>query len=100
MPVAAKSSELPSFGKKLIEVNDQQILLVNIKGEFYACESECPHQGAPLSGAIVKEGPFLVCQRHGYRFNLATGECAEHPECRLQVFKTRVVGDEVFIDFE
>jgi nitrite reductase/ring-hydroxylating ferredoxin subunit len=100
MPVAAKSSDVPNFGKKLVEVNGQQILLVNIKGEFYACESECPHQGAPLSGAIVKEGPVLTCQRHGYRFSLVTGECAEHPECRLQLFKTRVVGDEILIDMD
>jgi len=43
------------------------------KGKIYACETECPHQGAPLSGALIKDAEHITCQRHGYRYNLKTG---------------------------
>ena len=50
MVFAAKVSEIPEFGKKLVQVAGQDILLVKTKGVVYACETECPHQGAPCRG--------------------------------------------------
>jgi nitrite reductase/ring-hydroxylating ferredoxin subunit len=98
MVFAAKLAEVPNWGKKLVSVNGQEILLVNTKGQIYACETECPHQAAPLSGALLKEAGFLVCQRHGYRFNLSTGECKEFPNFTLKVYQVQVVGDDIMVD--
>ena len=97
MVFAAKASEVPEFGKKLVEVEGQPVLLVKTKGVVYACEPECPHQGAPLQGALVKEAGKLSCQRHGYRFDLTTGACPDHPECTLKVYPVEIRGDEVFV---
>ncbi|MBJ6798916.1 Rieske (2Fe-2S) protein [Geomonas propionica] len=101
MVFAAKVSEVPEFGKKLVEIGGVQILLVKTKGIVYACEHECPHQGAPLQGALVKEAGKLSCQRHGYRFDLVTGICAEHKECvPLKIYPVEIRGDEVFVDLD
>jgi nitrite reductase/ring-hydroxylating ferredoxin subunit len=94
---AAKVSEVPNFGKKVVTVNGQDVLLINIKGELFASEAECPHQGAPLQAAIVKDGS-LSCPRHGYRFDLKSGACQEHPELTLKIYPLQVQGDEIFID--
>ncbi len=97
MDNVAKISEVPNFGKKVVSVSGREILLVNVKGIVYAVENECPHQGSPMSAAVVKDG-YISCPRHGYRFNLADGRCAEHPEFVLATFPVQLVGDEITVD--
>ena len=95
---AAKKGEIPDWGKKVVTVNGQEILLVNVKGTIYALEPECPHQGAPLSGALLKDGVHITCQRHGYRFDLKTGACADFPQFRLKTYEVSVSGDDVMVE--
>ena len=97
MDTGVKISEVPNFGKKNITISGREILLINIKGVVYAVENECPHQGSPLSAAIVKDG-YISCPRHGYRFNLNDGCCAEHPEFVLVTFPVQLDGDAILID--
>lgn len=97
MPIVAKTSDVPSMGKKLVKLGDQEVLLVNIKGTFYAVENECPHQGAPLAGALVKDD-YLSCPRHGYRFKLSDGSCKEFPEFTLKTWAVRIEADQVIVD--
>ena len=98
MQFAAKISELPDWGKKVVQVAGQEILLVKTKGSVFACETECPHQFAPLQGAVLKEIGRLSCPRHGYRFDLVTGECEGHPEFRLKVYAIEIRGEEIFVE--
>lgn len=100
MVFAAKVSEIPDWGKKVVTVNGQEILLIKTKGNIYACETECPHQGAPLSGALLKEEGHISCQRHGFRFDLKTGACKEFPEYTLKLYPVEVAGDDVMVGLE
>lgn len=93
----AKMSELPNLGKKLVSVLGREILLVNWKGNVYAVENECPHQGAPLYASIIKDG-YLACPRHGYRFDLSDGSCAEYPEYVLATYHVQINGDCIMLD--
>ncbi len=97
MSIVAKISEVPNFGKKVISIGGKEILLVNVKGSIYAVENECPHQGSPMNAAVVKDG-YISCPRHGYRFSLTTGQCAEHPEFVLTTFLVQLNGDEIQLD--
>ena len=97
MDYIAKISEVPNFGKKIVSVFDKEILLVNVKGVIYAFANECPHQGSPMNSAVVKDG-YIACPRHGYRFSLIDGNCAEHPNCSLETFPVKVVGDDIMIN--
>lgn len=97
MDTIAKVSEVPNFGKKVVSISGREILLVNVKGVIYAVENECPHQGSPLGAAVVKDG-YLSCPRHGYRFNLVDGHCAEHLEFVLATFPVQLDGDEILVD--
>jgi nitrite reductase/ring-hydroxylating ferredoxin subunit len=100
MVFAAKLAEVPLWEKKVVTVNGQEILLVNAKGMIYACETECPHQGAPLSGGLLKDAEHIICQRHGYHFNLKTGACNEFPEYILKVYPAKVEGDSIMVELD
>lgn len=97
MTPVAKIGEVPDFGKKLVSVSGQEILLINVKGTIYACENECPHQGSPMSAAVVKDGA-ISCPRHGYRFSLADGSCPDHPGFTLRTYQVKINGDDILID--
>jgi len=98
MVVVTKKADVPNFGKKVVTVNGQEILLVNLKGEIFACENECPHQGSPLQAGVVKDGPTLSCPRHGYKFNLKSGACQDFPEYILKVYPVRLEGDDILVE--
>lgn len=93
----AKISDVPNFGKKNVTVSGQEILLINSKGVIFAVENECPHQGAPMTAAIVKDD-HIACPRHGYRFMLKDGSCADHPEFTLRTYRVELSGDDILID--
>jgi 3-phenylpropionate/trans-cinnamate dioxygenase ferredoxin subunit len=97
MDTVAKISEVPNFGKKVVSVSGREILLVNVKGSIYAVENECPHQGSPMNAAVVKDG-YISCPRHGYRFSLTDGRCAEYPEYILATFPVQLDGDDILVD--
>lgn len=98
MVFAAKVSEVPMWSKKLVNLNGTEVLLVNSKGQIYACEPECPHQSSPLSGALLKDAGIITCQRHGYKFDLKTGECREFPQYTLKVYPVQVTGDDIMVE--
>jgi nitrite reductase (NADH) small subunit len=97
MDIVAKINEVPNFGKKVVSISGREILLINVKGSFYAMENECPHQGSPMNAAVIMDG-YLSCPRHGYRFSLTDGRCAEHPESVLAVFPVQISGDDILVD--
>ncbi len=53
-------------------------------GECFTVFSvRCPHMLGPLDDAPV-EGGVVTCPWHGYRFDVASGGCLEHPGMRLE----------------
>jgi len=59
-------------------LDDTQIVVYNLDGEYYAIEDICSHDGGPLTGGVV-EGDNIVCPRHGARFCLRTGAALSAP---------------------
>ena len=52
-----KIAEIKDFLKSQMQVfnaKGQEILLVNVEGEFFAIENRCPHMGYPLSLEALK----------------------------------------------
>jgi 3-phenylpropionate/trans-cinnamate dioxygenase ferredoxin component len=73
--VARIEDLVPDEGK-IMPLGDQggECALFYHDGRCYATGSLCPHQNAPLEAAPVVKGE-IVCRRHGYRFDLRTGDC-------------------------
>ncbi|MCB0997743.1 MAG: Rieske 2Fe-2S domain-containing protein [Acidimicrobiales bacterium] len=51
----------------------------------HVCERLCPHRQADLAVFGEIEGDHLVCTLHGWKFDLATGECLNATNRKLKI---------------
>ncbi len=91
--VVARVREFPAGTRMIVEVAGRSIGVFNIRGEFFALRSSCPHQGAPLClgiilGRTVAEKPYEVtyiedavvkCPWHGWEFDIRSGQSVFNP---------------------
>jgi nitrite reductase (NADH) small subunit len=66
-------------------------------GSFVAMEVACRHQNANLMSG-KKVGDIITCPRHGWQYNLKTGDCLNEPWAYLRYFKVKVEGDNILIE--
>jgi len=82
---------------KQISIEDKDILLVRIEGDFYALYPNCTHYGAPLADGAL-HGRRLICPWHHACFDACTGEHLEAPGIdALPAYEVRVEGQDVFV---
>lgn len=93
----ATRDELPSGGKKLIEIDGRAIAVFNVDDEFYAIDDVCTHDGGPLAeGALI--GCEIECPRHGARFDVRTGRALCMPAIEpVTVHPVELRGDDIYI---
>jgi nitrite reductase/ring-hydroxylating ferredoxin subunit len=65
-------------------------------GALRAMEVTCRHQNADLTLG-ERDGDVVTCPRHGWRYDLRTGECLTEPWARLRGFEIREEDGEVFV---
>ena len=63
---------------------------------FFSREMGCKHQGADLSSAPL-EGSVVTCARHGWQYDLLTGECKNQNSPPLRAHHVAVEDKAVFV---
>jgi 3-phenylpropionate/trans-cinnamate dioxygenase ferredoxin subunit len=93
----AKTSEIPDPGRKLVEVDDQLVVLIHAAGNYYAIDDVCTHDGGPL-GEGELDGFAIACPRHGARFDVRDGRALTMPATRpTKVHEVKVEGDDILV---
>lgn len=91
----AREGELVPGQFQVVDVNDTQIAVFNLGGQFYAIADVCTHDGGQLTGGTV-EGDEIVCPRHGARFCIRTGAALSAPAYEpTDTFPVRVENGEI-----
>ena len=94
---AARTDELPPGQMKLVELGNEQILLVNLEGEYHALSESCTHAYYSLSEGDLN-GEEVECGLHGSVFNLKTGEALTPPANQpLTVYSVKLEGNDIMI---
>jgi nitrite reductase (NADH) small subunit len=89
---------VPAGSVKEFTVEDQEILLVNLGGQFFCLDARCTHAGAPLAEGSL-EGEVLTCPWHGSQFRVTDGTVKRGPaEHNLKVYPVTVKDKTVFAD--
>lgn len=85
-----KITDLPPGRSATVELNNgAELALFNIAGKFYAIENFCPHKGIPLADGFARNGT-VECNRHGWKFDLETGECYEKSSCSIEAYEVTI----------
>lgn len=93
----ASLDELSPGRMKRVEIGRDEILLVNVSGEVYACEDVCTHAYASLSEGDL-DGAEVQCPLHGSIFDVITGEVKTPPAAdNLRVFAVRIEGQDILV---
>lgn len=91
----AKLDEVPPGTKKLIEVDDVEIILCNTLDTIFAVKNLCSHAHEKLDCGRMKNG-WIACPVHGARFDLETGEAINPPAVLpIKTYEVRIVGDTI-----
>jgi len=68
-----------SNGERLFfEIDNLQIVLFNIAGQFFAIGDICTHDNGPLGEGEIN-GFEVTCPRHGARFDVRNGQAVRLP---------------------
>jgi nitrite reductase/ring-hydroxylating ferredoxin subunit len=94
----ARKSEIPEAGAILVEVEGKRLALINLSGEIYAIDDECPHEGGPLSEGTIS-GEEIECPWHTSHFNIKSGRVTMDPATNdVATYRVRLVGDAVEVE--
>ena len=87
--VLAEAGAIPPGERRVFTVNNREIAVFNIEGEFFAIYNRCPHEGAALCKGILvglvesdepgqyrfsRKGELLRCPWHAWEFDIRTGK--------------------------
>jgi 3-phenylpropionate/trans-cinnamate dioxygenase ferredoxin subunit len=83
---------------KMCEVDDDLVLVTNLRGVFHATQGICSHQYFELDKGFLT-GDSITCALHLSRFDLETGEPLDPPaEWPLAVYPVVVEAGRVLIE--
>jgi nitrite reductase/ring-hydroxylating ferredoxin subunit len=74
----ADKSEIAGGKMKKVTLDDKEILIANVSGNYYAVGSECTHFGGDLSEGVL-EGNVVTCPNHRAKFDVTTGKVVSPP---------------------
>ena len=96
VPVAT-ISEIPDPGRKLVEVDEQLVVLFHAGGSFYAIDDVCTHDGGPLGDGML-EGYSIACPRHGAKFDIRDGRALTMPAIKpTRVHEVKLDGENILV---
>jgi 3-phenylpropionate/trans-cinnamate dioxygenase ferredoxin subunit len=93
----ATTEELKPGDRIIVEVDDHNIAIFNVGGNYYAIEDLCTHDDGPLAEGELQD-TIIECPRHGGQFDLTTGKAVRFPAVTpVPRYEVRVENGEVQI---
>ena len=85
---------------KQFDLKEEEILVVNLSGQFYCLEARCSHAGAPLyEGSLEDE--VLTHPWHYSQFKIKNGSVLRDPAKKpLRVYRTEIKYRQIFVETE
>jgi len=89
----AETSEISAGKMKMVKVEEKEILIANVDGNYYAIANRCTHKGGDLSKGSLN-GNIVTCPVHGARFDVTTGKTISGP--KILFFKSKTQDEPSF----
>ena len=114
--LVGKTDEFDDGDKKIVANGAGEIGVYLVKGDWYAYQNFCPHQGGPACegltmakveaiiaddktrlGTRFDHDMHIVCPWHGWEFQMEDGLSSADKTFRLKKYDVEVKGDEVYV---
>jgi nitrite reductase/ring-hydroxylating ferredoxin subunit len=98
---ALPASELDDLNMRAVAIGAHQLILLRADGEVVAYRDACPHEGFPLSVHGERQDFVIMCNKHLWEFDAATGEHISRlprPQCNLRRYPVREVDGTIEVD--
>ena len=76
--LVGKTTEIMSGQMKKVSVDGNEIVVMNINGNYFAIDDTCTHAGGSLSEGKL-EGSTITCDCHGAQFQCESGKLLKFP---------------------
>jgi nitrite reductase/ring-hydroxylating ferredoxin subunit len=97
---AIEVQRLPQEGLIPVTVQGMPVLVGWVQGRLVVILDRCPHANVPLSEG-AQQGTVITCHKHGWAFNMHTGESVPEPSAfALKRFPVKVEAGTVWVDLE
>ena len=108
----AKTDELPPGSRKIVTIENREIGVFNIRGQYFAIRNICPHRTGPLckgrtrplvtSDGVLdigyeREDEIIKCPWHQWEFDLKTGNSITDDHLRVRTYPVEVENDHIVI---
>lgn len=110
-------AELGDPGRKVVDVNGQEIGVFRLGDEIFAYLNSCPHLDGPVcqgkilplaleavaddltsSGRVFSKTQMnVICPWHGFEFDIRTGEHPTNKRIKLRKVKAQVVDGDIYV---
>ena len=81
-----------------IKIKGNDILIVNLNGNYYAIGNICTHRGCKLSDGKIN-GESVECPCHGSVFEIITGKVLKGPAKKAEMsYKVKVDNEQILVD--
>ncbi len=94
---AAKVADIKPGEARTVECAGRTLALCNAEGRIHALDNTCLHRGGPLGEGFI-DGTLLTCPWHGWQYDVATGQAKMNPAAKVNVYPTRVEGDDILVE--
>lgn len=93
----AKVSEIRENSGKFIRIDDDEIALFKVNGNFYAINNVCAHQHISALHQGELDGLKVTCPMHGWTYSLETGKAVSGGGC-VKTYQVKAEGEFVWIE--
>jgi 3-phenylpropionate/trans-cinnamate dioxygenase ferredoxin subunit len=93
----ARVEDVEDGDRLFVEIDDYELVVFNIAGEYFAIGDVCSHDDGPLGDGEIEEYD-VICPRHGARFDVRSGQVTALPAVTdIPAYPVRVSGSDLEI---
>ncbi len=97
--LVGKTTEIIPGQMKKVSVDGNEIVIINIDGDYFSIDDTCTHAGGSLSEGEL-DCSTVICDWHGAQFDCNTGKLIKFPAKinDLRSYKVVIESDNVFVE--